>query len=99
MTIPLRYNVRSLLQRKTRTALTMMGIAAVIAVFVAMVSLATGMSASFENTGSDDNVVVLQKAAFSQSLSSVPRSSNDVIRYYPHVKRKGETTLASPDRG
>jgi putative ABC transport system permease protein len=64
---------------------------------VAMVSFARGMSATFENTGSPDNVVVLQKAAFSQSLSSLPRSNDDVLRYYPHVARRGEATLASPE--
>jgi hypothetical protein len=34
MALPLRYNLRSLLARKTRSALTVLGIAAVIAVFV-----------------------------------------------------------------
>ncbi len=97
MKIPLKYNVRSLLQRKSRTGLTMLGIAAVVAVFVAMVGLGRGMSASFAKTGSADNLVVLQKGAFSQSLSSLPKNSSDVIRYVSHVKARGERILASPE--
>lgn len=97
MTIPLSYGVRSLLHRRTRTALTVLGIAAVIAVFVAMVSFSQSLSASFARTGAGDNVVVLQKSAFSQSLSALPRSSGDVIRYFDRVRRDGEIPLASPE--
>lgn len=97
MTVPLKYNVRSLLQRKSRTSLTMAGIAAVVAVFVAMVAFGRGMTASFAKSGSPDNLVVLQKGAFSHSLSSLPKSSTDVIRYVAHVKTTGDVILASPE--
>ncbi len=97
MAIPLKYNVRSLLQRKSRTALTILGIAAVVSVFVAMVALGKGMGASFAAAGSPDNLVVLQKGAFSQSLSSLPKHSRDVVRYAPHIKKKDGQVLASPE--
>jgi ABC-type antimicrobial peptide transport system permease subunit len=97
MTVPLKYNFRSLLQRKTRSALTVLGIAAVVAVFVAMVAFGRGMAASFARTGSPDNLVVLQKGAFSQSLSSLPKNSRDVVDYLPHVRKKGDRILASPE--
>ncbi len=97
MALPLKYNVRSLLERKSRTLLTVLGIGAVIAVFVAMVSFAHGLTAGFARTGVPDNVVVLQRSAFSQSLSSLPRSSNDVIRYFDRVRREGDVPLASPE--
>ncbi len=97
MTIPLKYSVRSLLQRKSRTTLTVLGIAAVIAVFVAMVGFGRGMAASFEKTGSPDNLVVVQKGAFNQSLSLLPRMSRDVIQYLPHVKKEGDRILVSPE--
>src|SRR5512141_830047 len=97
MNIPLKYNIRSLLQRKTRTALTVLGIAAVVSVFVSMVALGRGMAASFAATGSKDNLVVLQKGAFSQSLSSLPMNSRDVVRYAPHIRKNGDRILASPE--
>lgn len=97
MTLPLTYNVRSLLERKSRTLLTALGIAAVISIFVASLSFSQSLSSAFGRTGSPDNVVVLQKSAFSQSLSSLPRSSNDVLRYFDHVRHKGDVPLASPE--
>jgi putative ABC transport system permease protein len=97
MAVPLSYNVRSLLQRKSRTTLTVLGIAAVIALFVAMVSFSHSLRSTFARAGTPENVVVLQKGAFSQSLSSLPKSSNEVVRYFAHVARKGDVPLASPE--
>jgi ABC-type lipoprotein release transport system permease subunit len=71
--------------------------AAVVAVFVAMVAFGGGLADSFARTGSPDNLMVLQKSAFSHSLSSLPRSTLDVVRYVPHVKTKGGQPLASPE--
>lgn len=97
MTIPWQYSVRSLLQRKSRSLLTALGIGAVVAIFVAMTALGRGMAASFASTGSADNVVVLQRGAFSQSLSSLPRHSRDVVRYVPHLRSKAGEPLVSPE--
>jgi putative ABC transport system permease protein len=97
MILPLSYNIRSLLQRKSRTVLTVLGIGAVISIFVAMVAFSRSMASTFARAGSPDNVVVLQKSAFSQSLSSLPRNSGDVIRYFEHIRHKSETPLASPE--
>lgn len=97
MALPLSYNIRSLLQRKSRTLLTVLGIAAVISIFVAMISFSQSLATTFARTGLPDNVVVLQKSAFDQSLSSLPKSSYDVIRTFDHIRHKGETPLASPE--
>jgi len=97
MSVPFRYNLRSVLERKSRTTLTVLGIAATVAVFVAMVAFGRGMAASFARTGSPDNLVVLQKGAFSLSLSSLPKMSRDVVLYLPHIKKRGDRSLASPE--
>jgi ABC-type antimicrobial peptide transport system permease subunit len=97
MNVPLKYNLRSMWQRKSRTMLTAFGISAVIAVFVAMVAFGRGMSASFARSGSLDNIVVVQKGAFNQSLSSLPKTSRDIVPYFPHIKKKGERILASAE--
>lgn len=96
MNVPIRYTFRSLLQRRSRSALTVLGIASVIGLYVAMAGLRHGMATAFAATGSPDNVVLLQKGAFSQSLSSLPRNSRDVVRYLPHVlMRDGQPLVAS----
>ena len=97
MTVPLSYNIRSLLQRKSRTVLTILGIASVIAIFVAMVAFSQSMTSTFARAGAPDNVVVIQKSAFSLSLSSLQKSSTNVIPYFDHIRHKGEVPLASPE--
>ena len=52
MRIPLIYNVRSVSQRPVSTMLTALGIALVVAVFVAMLALANGFIAALVKTGS-----------------------------------------------
>ena len=44
MKIPLSYNARSVLQRPVSTALTALGIALVVAVFIGMLALANGFA-------------------------------------------------------
>lgn len=97
MAIPLSYNIRSLRERKSRTILTVLGIAAVIGIFVAMVSFSQSLASTFARAGLPDNVVVLQRSAFDQSLSALPKSSSDVIRYVDHIRHKGDTPLVSPE--
>ena len=52
MKIPFVYNVRSVTQRPVSTGLTALGIALVVAVFVAMLALANGFIAALVTTGS-----------------------------------------------
>ncbi|MGE5787932.1 MAG: ABC transporter permease [Myxococcales bacterium] len=97
MAIPISYNIRSLLQRKSRTILTVLGIASVISIFVAMVSFSRSVASTFARAGAPDNVIVLQKSAFSLSLSSLPMNARNVIPYLDHIRHQGETALASPE--
>jgi putative ABC transport system permease protein len=62
-----------------------------------MVSFARGLSAGFARAGSPENIVVVQKSAFSQSLSSLPRSSSAVIQSFDHVHHEGAVALVSPE--
>lgn len=97
MAIPISYNLRSLVQRKSRTILTIAGLASVIAIFVVMLSFSQSVTSTFARTGDAENVVVLQKSAFSLSLSSLPSSTRNVIPYFDHIRHKGESPLASPE--
>ena len=61
MKIPIIYNLRSLRQRPASTLTTALGMALVVAVFVAMNALANGFRAALVSTGSPENVIVLRK--------------------------------------
>jgi len=85
MKIPLSYNARSLLQRPTSTALTALGIALVVAVFIGMLALANGFRAALTRTGSDLNVLVLRRGADSELSSGLDRQSTDILSSSPHI--------------
>ncbi|HEX8088737.1 MAG TPA: ABC transporter permease [Blastocatellia bacterium] len=86
MGIPLKYNLRNLLIRKTTTALTAFGIAMVILVFVALSALVYGLRYTIEQTGSADNVMVLSQSATSISSSSLDKNLIQEVKYLPEVK-------------
>jgi putative ABC transport system permease protein len=85
MRIPLIYNIRSVLQRPVSTAMTALGIALVVTVFVAMLALANGFAAALAQTGSKDNVVVLRRGADSELASGITREMVSIIGSYPQI--------------
>lgn len=85
MKIPLIYNVRSVLQRPISTAFTSLGIALVVAVFVAMLALANGFAAALTKTGGDDNVLLMRKGADSEMSSGIAKADVNVISSFPQV--------------
>lgn len=85
MKIPLIYNVRSVLQRPVSTAFTALGIALVVAVFVAMLALANGFASALTKTGGDDNVLVMRKGADSEMSSGIAKADVNIISSFPQV--------------
>ena len=85
MRIPLIYNVRSALQRPVSTAMTAVSVALVVAVFVAMLALASGFRAALAKTGSADNVIVLRRGAVDELSSGLTRETARTIATFSHV--------------
>lgn len=98
MKIPIIYNIRSLLRRPVSSAMTMLGVALVVGVFIAMLALANGFKMALIRTGSPDNVVVLRKGADSELSSGISRDNAAIISALPQVARDaGGRPLASPE--
>jgi putative ABC transport system permease protein len=96
--IPFVYNVRSVTQRPVSTLLTALGIALVVAVFVAMLALANGFIAALVKTGSVDNVLLLRKGADSELSSSIPREAISIISASPAIATASDgKPLVSPE--
>ena len=85
MKIPLIYNLRSLRQRPASTLTTALGMALVVAVFIAMNALANGFQAALVATGSTENVIVLRKGSQQEMNSGIDRQSASVISGLPFV--------------
>ncbi|MDO9171184.1 MAG: ABC transporter permease [bacterium] len=98
MRLPLQYNLRNLVVRRTMTLMTAGGIALVVAVLVLTLALAHGFSATLVATGRADNAIVLRGGATSEMMSSLSRESARIVAADPAVARgpDGEP-LAQPE--
>ena len=72
--VPWRYNLRSLLVRRTGTALSVFSIGLSVGVLVLVLALARGFELSLVETGTHDNLIVLRKGATSESESGLTRA-------------------------
>lgn len=92
------YNLRSMLVRKATAAMTAMGIAMVVAVFVMTLAIAQGFRATLVSSGMPDNAIVLRKAATSETVSAVPKTALPMIESLPQVARDAQgRPLVSPE--
>jgi putative ABC transport system permease protein len=87
MKIPLKYTLRNLLTRRLTTSLTIAGIALVVFVFAAVLMMAYGIQKTLVETGSDNNVIVLRKAATSEITSIIMREQASVVRALPNIAK------------
>ena len=71
MRIPLKYNLRHLRRRWRSTLATLLGIALVVAVFVMVMALAHGLTATYVSTGHPGNLLVIRKGALAESSSQI----------------------------
>jgi putative ABC transport system permease protein len=98
MTIPIIYNLRSMRARPVSTALTALGIALVVAVFIGTLALANGFASALVRTGSDQNVLVLRKGADSEMSSSLDREAASILTAAPQAARGADgRALVSPE--
>ena len=87
MALPLTYNLRNVLVRWRATLATILGIALVVAVFVLVQALATGLEKSASNTGDPRNIMIVRKGATAESSSQVSLQQFQTLRYWPQIER------------
>jgi putative ABC transport system permease protein len=85
MQIPLKYILRSSSSRRLTTAITMIGVALVVFVFSAVLMMANGVQKTLRSTGSDDNMIVVRKAAASEIMSILDREAAAIVSSLPQV--------------
>src|SRR5438034_10134764 len=81
------YNLRSMVVRKGTAAMTAMGIAMVVAVFVMTLSIAQGFRDTLVASGSPQNAIVLRKGSTSENVSAVLRAQLPILEAMPQVAR------------
>jgi putative ABC transport system permease protein len=79
------YMQRSLVSRPVTFALTLGGISLVAFVFAAVLMLANGLEKTMVETGSDDNAIVLRKAAQAELMSQIDRDAVNIVKTQPEI--------------
>jgi putative ABC transport system permease protein len=91
MLVPLRYNLRHLVVRRTATLLTVLGIAATVAIFAGVLALEAGFRTLFEDSGREDLLVFLRPGTVSEGESMWRRPMADrLIKTLPEIRRDAE---------
>ena len=90
--IPVKYNVRNLIVRRTTTLATALGIALVVFVLAATLMLVNGLEKTLTRSGDPDNAIVLRKGADSELSSDVSDEAVRLIKAAPGVKKTAEGT-------
>jgi putative ABC transport system permease protein len=90
-------SLRTLPQRLGSSSVAIVGIAAVVVVFVSVLSIAAGFTAAMQGSGSPARALVMRSGADSEMTSGLGGPSVDIIKQAPGLRRDGQTTLASAE--
>ena len=97
MALPLRYNLRNVVVRWRTTVFTVLGVAAVVSVFVLLRALARGIESTSGNTGDPRNILVVRKGSQAESGSLVTREQYRTLQYFEEIDRndRGEAVVSA----
>jgi putative ABC transport system permease protein len=85
MSIPLSYNLRNLMVRKTTTIMTALGIGLTVAVLLAVLALVHGLRTTLAATGDPLQIVVLRKGSESEIVSNFTRTQFRDLIFKPGI--------------
>ncbi|MBV9765548.1 MAG: ABC transporter permease [Acidobacteriaceae bacterium] len=85
MAIPISYNVRNLIVRKTTTLMTAAGIAMTVAVLLAVMGLVSGLRSAFAATGDPSHVLVMRKGGNAELTSLLTQEQFQVVKSFPGI--------------
>ncbi len=96
--IPITYNLRSLMVRRTTTLTTALGIALVVMVVVILLGFVSGLRQSLELAGEPGHWIVLSRGTWSEGESYIPRQQADILRTRPEIATDSSgAALFSPE--
>jgi ABC-type antimicrobial peptide transport system permease subunit len=87
MSIPFKYNLRSLFVRGGTTSMTVASIAFVVLVYIGVLALAGGLRSAFEASGDPRNVLVLREGAKGEMESFFEPEKRSLLATLPGVER------------
>jgi putative ABC transport system permease protein len=87
MAIPVAYNLRNLVVRKTTTLMTALGIALTVAVLLALMALLTGLRTTLASSGDPQQVIVMRKNSESEIVSNFTREQFQDLKFKAGIAR------------
>jgi putative ABC transport system permease protein len=95
MAIPLAYNMRNLVVRKTTTIMTALGIALTVAVLLSVLALVAGLRTAFRSTGDPLQVLVMRKGSTAELSSGMTREIFQDLKSNPGIAKWNGEPMAS----
>jgi putative ABC transport system permease protein len=86
----MRVGLSTLTERLGSTAVIVIGIAGVVGVLVALLAMGDGLTATLQQTGSNDTAIVLRGGSGAESNSVLTRDDIDVIEQAPGIARDAQ---------
>jgi putative ABC transport system permease protein len=92
MAIPLSYNIRNLVVRRTTTVMTALGVGLTVAVLLSVLALVEGLKTAFAASGDPLNILVMRKGSTAELSSNFTRAMYQDLKFKPGIARdaKGE---------
>src|SRR5437762_13752206 len=90
-------SVRTIPQRLSSSAVAVVGIAGVVIVFVAVLSIGEGFRAAMTVAGSPGRALVMRSGADSEMTSGIGGAESEVIKQAPGLLRDGNRPIASAE--
>lgn len=85
MAVPIKYSLRSIVMRWKSTLFAIAGIGLVVAVFVGLLSMASGFRLALRASGNPGNAIVLEKGAMSELGSSFSQAAGNWLANDPRI--------------
>ena len=90
-------NLRNLPQRAATSAVAVIGVAAVVLVFAAVLSMANGFERTMLGSGAEDTAIILRSGATSELTSGMGNTQVQIIETAPGVLRDGDDPVISAE--
>lgn len=90
-------NLRNLPQRLGSSAVAVVGVAAVVLVFAAVLSMARGFERTMMTAGADDTAIIMRSGATSEMSSGFSGDQVPVIASAPGLLKDGDTPVLSAE--
>ena len=90
-------NLKNLPQRSGSSLVAIIGVAAVVLVFAAVLSMARGFERTMVTTGSEDTAIIIRSGSTSEMSSGFSNAQTLIVANAPGVLKDGDTPVVSAE--